>query len=66
MVEVTVFVWREGRWFIAYEPVSGIADQGRTVDEALENLRKALKLYLEERGAELHPIERVMVTRIEV
>jgi len=65
-VEVTVFVWREGKWFIAYEPVSGIADQGRTVNEALENLKEALELYLEEKDTELYPIERVMITKIKV
>lgn len=46
--------------------MSGIADQGRTVNEALENLKEALELYLEEKDTELYPIERVMITKIKV
>jgi len=46
--------------------VSGIADQGEVVDEALENLKEALELYLEEKDTELYPIERVMITKIKV
>ena len=64
-IEVVVFVWREGKWFVAYEPSSGVASQGETVDEALNNLREALELYLEEKQ-DIYPIERVMITRIKV
>jgi len=64
-VEVTVFVWREGKWFVAYEPTSGMASQGRTVDEALSNIREALELYIEE-GEEVYPIERVMITKVKL
>jgi len=65
-VEVTVFVWREGKWFVAYEPISGVASQGRTVEKALENLREALELYLEEKEEELYPLERVMITKLTI
>ncbi len=34
--------------FVAREVVTGITSQGETVEEALENLREALELYLEE------------------
>ncbi len=64
-VEVTVFVWREGKWYVAYEPVSGISSQGKTVDEALENIKEALELYLEEKQ-DLYSIDRVMITKIKV
>ena len=65
-VEVTVFVWREGKWYVAFEPLTGVASQGRSVSEALGNLREALELYLEERDVELHPLHRVMITRLKV
>ena len=62
-IELTVFIWREGKWFVAYEPTSGVASQGKTVDEALSNLREALELYLEDRN-DVYPIERVMITKL--
>ena len=64
-IEATVFVWYEGRWFVAYEPTSGIASQGRTIDEALENIREALELYLEEKQ-DIYPLEQVMVTKLKL
>lgn len=62
-IELTVFVWREGKWFVAYEPTSGVASQGKTVDEALKNLREALELYLEDKK-DVYPLERVMITKL--
>jgi predicted RNase H-like HicB family nuclease len=64
-IELTVFVWREGKWFVAYEPSSGVSSQGRTVDEALKNIREALELYLEDKQ-DVYPIERVMITKIKI
>ncbi len=64
-VEVTIFIWREGKWYVAYEPTSGVSSQGRTVDEALENIREALELYLEEKQ-DVYPLERVMITKIKM
>lgn len=64
-IEVIVFVWQEGRWFVAHEPVSGISSQGKTVDEALENIREALELYLEEKR-DLYPIEKLIITKIKI
>jgi hypothetical protein len=37
--------WREGEWFIAQCIEVDVASQGRTEDEALENLRDALELH---------------------
>jgi len=65
-VEVTVFVWKEGGYWVAFEPYTGVSSQGETVDEALENIREALELYLEEKQDEILPIERVMITRVRV
>jgi len=47
-LRVRVVVWREEDMYIAREVVTGVTSQGRTVEETLENLREALKLYLEE------------------
>lgn len=34
--------------FVAYNPDTGTATQGETLEEALTNLREAVELYLEE------------------
>ena len=44
----TVFLWREGKWFIAYEPCTGVTSQGLSEEEAIKNIKEALQLYLEE------------------
>ncbi|MFN3420118.1 MAG: type II toxin-antitoxin system HicB family antitoxin [Armatimonadota bacterium] len=41
-------VWKEGKWFVAQCLEVDVASQGRTEQEALENLREALELYFEE------------------
>jgi len=66
-LEVWVFLWREDGKYVAYEPSTGIASQGDSIDEALENLREALELYLQEPDAEPpYRITRVTVTRIRI
>ncbi len=47
-LRVRAVVWREEDMFVAREVVTGVTSQGRSVEEALENLREALELYLEE------------------
>ena len=49
---------REGEWLVAECPEVGTASQGRTVEDAIDNLREATELYLEEFPAEVagHPI----------
>ena len=43
----TASVWREGDWYVAQCLEVDVASQGRTEEEALENLREALALYFE-------------------
>jgi predicted RNase H-like HicB family nuclease len=39
------------RWLVAFNPETGTTTQGRTVEQALANLKEATELYLEEKGA---------------
>jgi predicted RNase H-like HicB family nuclease len=36
------------RWLVAYNPETGTTTQGKTVEEALKNLKQATALFLEE------------------
>ncbi len=53
MNEFTAIIERDGEWFIAYCPeIPGANGQGRTKDEARENLADAIALILEDRREE--------------
>ncbi len=45
--------------YVAREVATGVTSQGKTVEEALENLREALELYLEEAPEELERLEQL-------
>jgi len=50
--EFTAVIERDGDWYIAYCPeVPGANGQGRTKDEAKQNLTEAIALILEDRRA---------------
>ena len=44
----TARITREGDWFVAQCLEVDVASQGRTEEEALDNLKEALSLYFEE------------------
>ena len=44
---VSIIIEREDSWFVAYCPDLEIASQGKSVEEARQNLKEALELYLE-------------------
>ena len=37
------------RWLVAFNPETGTTSQGRTVEQALANLKEATELYLAEK-----------------
>lgn len=41
-------ITQEGRWFVARAVDLGVVSQGKTVSEALKNLKEAATLYLED------------------
>lgn len=47
-MQLTAVMTKENGWFIATNPETGTTTQGQTFEEALENLREATELYLEE------------------
>ncbi len=51
--EFTAVIEKDGDWFIAYSPeIPGANGQGRTVEEAKQNLAEAIALVLEDRRAD--------------
>jgi len=58
-MRVRVIVWREEDMYVAREVTTGVTSQGKTVEEAVENLREALELYLEEVPEALEKLEQL-------
>lgn len=44
----TAVLTREGKFFVSHCPELGITSQGLTLEEALENLKEAVHLYLKD------------------
>ena len=60
----TASVWREGQWVVAQCLEVDVASQGRTEEEALQNLKEALELYFEEPLPTKIPVIRRLKVRI--
>jgi len=47
VIELPVVIWRENNHYVVYIPVIGVVSQGETLEKALENVKEAVLLYLE-------------------
>ena len=66
----TIKIEREDGWFVATCLENNIASQGKTIEEAMDNLKEAIALYYEDESAkeELSYLEneQVYITRLEM
>lgn len=53
VLHLTAIVRRENPVYVSWCPELDIASQGKSIDSAIENLRKAVELYLEDEDAEI-------------
>ncbi|MBN1984548.1 MAG: type II toxin-antitoxin system HicB family antitoxin [Chitinivibrionales bacterium] len=60
---LTAAIHKEDDLYVAICPEVGTASQGKTVEEAVENLKEATELYLEE--FPMPRIERTFITTFE-
>lgn len=44
----TAIINKEKKWYVAHCIELGVASQGKTIEEAQENLKEAVELYLED------------------
>jgi predicted RNase H-like HicB family nuclease len=47
-ITLTAVIHREDDWYVAECPEIGTVSQGETIEKAVENLKEATELYLEE------------------
>ena len=60
----TAAIYKEKKLYVAECPEAGTASQGKTIEEALSNLKEATELYLEEFPVKQH--SRPFLTTFEV
>ena len=64
-IKSTVIIRKDDDWYVAESVETGVASQGKTIDEAIANLKEALELYFENDTPEFDQSP-VFVTTLEV
>lgn len=64
-IKCTIIIQQEENWYVATDVISGVASQGKSIDESLQNLKEALSLYYEDNKPETE-IQPIFVTTMEV
>lgn len=64
----SIVIVQEEDWYVATDIISGVASQGKTIDEATSNLKEALELYFEDNEKELleSDCKKVFITTLEL
>lgn len=65
-IKCTVIIHKEDDWYVATDILSGVASQGKTIDEASDNLKEALSLYYEDNKPSETELPTFYVTTMEV
>lgn len=67
-MKVGVTIHRDGDWYVAIDSVTGVASQGKSIDEALKNFQEAFTLWFEnaeewekERAVRSEPIATMVI-----
>ena len=61
----TVIIQKEEDWHVAKCLENGIASQGKTIEESIQNLKEAIELYYEDHVPQLF-VSPAFVTTLEV
>lgn len=57
---------KEKNWIVAVCPELDVASEGKTVEEALKNLKEAVELYLEDEDLKSIPVKEIQVKTLEI
>lgn len=63
-IKYNVIIKKEENWYVAKCLDNNIASQGKTIEEAMENLKEALELYMQDEKP-VQPKE-IFITTLEV
>jgi len=59
-------ITKEGKWYVATALPSGVTSQGKSIEEARENLKEALELYYEDEDLDAKGTAEPLLTPLEV
>lgn len=63
-IKYNVIVQKEEKWYVAKCLDNNVASQGKSIEEALDNLKEALELYTQSEEAEKP--KQMLITTLEV
>ncbi len=52
-MEFTVVIRKEGNWYTAWAAEIDIVSQGKSIEEAMKNIKEAVELYMEDEDAKI-------------
>lgn len=64
-LKITVIVQKEENWYVAKCVENNVASQGKTIEEALNNLKEAIELYYEDEQPDIEE-KQIFLTTMEV
>ena len=59
-MEMPVIIKKEGKFYTAWAVDVDIVTQGKTIEEAIKNIKEAVELYLEDEDADIKTDELVI------
>ena len=63
--KLSALIHKEGKWYVSLCPELDVASQGKTIEEAIRNLKEAVELYLEDEDISI-PESAPIITMFEV
>lgn len=64
-IKISVLIQKEENWYVAKCLENSVASQGKTIEEAISNLREAIELYYEDEQPVIEG-KQVFLTTMEV
>jgi len=61
-VKVTVLIQKEENWYVSKCLENNVASQGKTIEDAINNLKEALELYYEDEPHDIEQLETLITT----
>ncbi len=61
MRDISYVVWKEGRYYVAQCLNVDVSSFGKTMQEAAKNIKEAVELYMETKGAKLPPVDNIYI-----
>jgi len=64
-IKVTVIIQKEENWYVSKCLENNVASQGKTIEEAMRNLKEAIELYYEDEKPDFKEND-TLITTMEV